>query len=173
MKYIIYNVIHGFACALHWGRSSKHFSYSAARHCVWCFRPSGEHWPEEVEWPGITLKDGPYVFSHILACWDDSLSLWLYSYLITFCWCWVPFIVGVLCKVLLLFCKICVFSSFVIMALQKRELVESWLLYFYCVLNVISPSLFFDSYSRYYGLIWSVWLWHFLLILTYFLTYPK
>ena len=49
------------------------------------FRPSGEHWPEEVEWPRITLKDGPIVFSHILACWDDSLSLWLYSYLMTIC----------------------------------------------------------------------------------------
>ena len=49
------------------------------------FRPSGEHSLEEVEWPGITLKDGPIVFSHILACWDDSLSLWLLSYLMTIC----------------------------------------------------------------------------------------
>ena len=51
------------------------------------FRPSGEHWPEEVKWPGITLKDGPIIFSHVLACWNDSLSLWLYSYLITICLC--------------------------------------------------------------------------------------
>ena len=50
----------------------------------------------------------------------------------------------------------CVFSSFVIMVQQKRELVESWLLYFYCFLNVISLSLFFASSSRYYGLICSV-----------------
>ena len=54
------------------------------------------------------------------------------------------------------FAKTCVFSSFVIMVQQKKELVESWLLYFYCFLNVISLSLFFASSSRYYVLICSV-----------------
>ena len=54
-------------------------------HTLLSFCPSKEHLPEEVEWPGISLKGGPIVFIHILACWDDSLSLWLYSYLMTFC----------------------------------------------------------------------------------------
>ena len=119
------NAIHGFACALHWGwikvlfllgcqTLRVMFQLSRAAHQLLCclhtlsFCPSGEHWPEEVERPRITLKDGPIVFSHILACWDDSLSLWLY--LMTICWCWVPLLVGDLCKVLLLFCKtLCLF----------------------------------------------------------------
>ena len=54
------------------------------------------------------------------------------------------------------FAKVCVLSSFVIVVLQKRELVESWLLYFYCFLNAISLSLFFASSSCYYGLTCSV-----------------
>ena len=105
-------------------------------------------------------------FSHILACWDDSLSLWLYFYLMTICWCWVPLLVGVLCKVFFCFAELCVFSSFEIVALQRRE---SWLLYFYCFLNVNSLSLFFASSSQYYGLVCSVWSWYFLLILTHLL----
>ena len=54
-------------------------------HTLLSFSPSGEHGPEEVEWPGVTLKDVPIILFHILAFWDDSLSLWLYSYLMTIC----------------------------------------------------------------------------------------
>ena len=103
------------------------------------FRPSGEHWPEEVEWLGIILKDGPTILSHILDCWDDSLSLWLYSYLMTIYWCWVPFIVGVLCKVLIWFSELCVFSSFVIIALRKRELIALHLLFPECHCSLPLP----------------------------------
>ena len=45
---------------------------------------------------------------------------------------------------------------------------ESWLLYFCCVLNVMSLLSFFGSSSQYNGLVCRMWLWHFLVLLTWF-----
>ena len=49
---------------------------------------------------------------------------------------------GVLCKVLFCFAELCVFSSFVIIALQKRELVALLLLFSECQFPVTVPCLF-------------------------------
>ena len=49
------------------------------------FCPSGEHCLRKLNGLELHLRDGPIVFSNILACWDDSLSLLLYSYLMTIC----------------------------------------------------------------------------------------
>ena len=46
---------------------------------------------------------------------------------------------------------------------------ESWLLCFYCPTDVLLLKMFCGYSSRCYGLICSVWLWYFLVILTYFL----
>ena len=109
---------------------------------TWSFCPSGERWSEEVEWPGITLKDGPIILSHILACWDDSLSLWLYSYL----WLFVDaesHSLWVFCeRSFFCFAEHCVLSSFVIIVLRKRELVALHLLFSECQFSVIVLCLF-------------------------------
>ena len=51
------------------------------------------------------------------------------------------------------FVVLCALSSFAIISLGKRE---SWLLYFCCVLNVMSLLSFFDSSSRCHGLACSM-----------------
>ena len=45
---------------------------------------------------------------------------------------------------------------------------ESWLLSLCSIFNVMFLVSFFASSSRFLGLVYSVWLWHFLVILTYF-----
>ena len=44
---------------------------------------------------------------------------------------------------------------------------ESWLPLYYCVTDVLLLYIFFVSSSRYHGLIFSMWLWYFLIILTF------
>ena len=44
---------------------------------------------------------------------------------------------------------------------------ESWLLFYYCLTDVLSLYMFCDSSSRCCGLICSVWLWYFMIILTF------
>ena len=58
----------------------------------------------------------------------------------------------------------CFLSSFAIILLGKKE---SWLLYFPCLLEVMWLLSFLSSSSRCCGLVCTVSLWHFLVILTY------
>ena len=69
---------------------------------------------------------------------------------------------------LLCFAVKCVVSSFAIISLGKRELVALLLL----TIGAIWLLVICDSSSRCRGLVWSVWLWYFLVILTYFFKNP-
>ena len=77
-----------------------------------------------------------------------------------------PLVVGFLCLSLFCCALHCVLSSFAIISKRKRE---SWLLCFYCLTNVLILQMFCDSSSRCRGLVCGVRLWHFLLILFYFM----
>ena len=57
--------------------------------------------------------------------------------------------------------------SFLVLQSSRWEK-ESWLHDVCCILNVMSLLSFFDSSLRWHGLVCSMWLWHFLAILTYF-----
>ena len=46
---------------------------------------------------------------------------------------------------------------------------KSWLLYFYCLTDVLLLQMFCGSSSWCRGLVCGMWLWYFLIILTYFL----
>ena len=58
--------------------------------------------------------------------------------------------------------------SFLVLQSSCQER-EGWLLYFYCLLDVIRLLLFFVSSSQCRRLVCSVQLWHFLILLTYLL----
>ena len=69
--------------------------------------------------------------------------------------------------------RLCVWSLFWFIVLVSFLVLQSshWgreRLYFCCVLNAMSLLLFFDSSLQCCRLVCSMWLWHFLVILTYF-----
>ena len=75
-----------------------------------------------------------------------------------------PLFVGVLCLYLFCYALLCVHSSFAIILKRKIKLVALLVLSYRCIatINVLWLS------SRCRGLVCSVWLWYFLIILTYF-----
>ena len=79
-------------------------------------------------------------------------------------------LLSLLADMTVVFCLCFVLQYFVSsLILQSSRLGrESWLLYFCCDLNVMSMLSFFGSSSRCLGLVCSMWLWNFLVILTYF-----
>ena len=149
------NFVHRFACALHWDWASKYFSYSAARHCMWCssyhkllisflvvsvlvedinLRKLNDlelHFKMDHLYSPIYKPVGMilWVFDCIPIWWlfldTESHSLWVFCVRSFFC-----------------FSEFCALSSFVIIALWKRELVALHLLFLECQFPVIVLCLF-------------------------------
>ena len=87
-----------------------------------------------------------------------------------FCCCWsvlvcLRLVVGVMCLSLFCCALLCVLSSFAIILKRKRGLLTLLLLSYGWFVTVNVLWLF----PRCHGLVWCVWLWYFLIILTYFL----
>ena len=100
-----------------------------------------------IKW-ALPQKDCPFLEAVVL--------LLLIYYLLL-----LPFLVGVLCLVVVLLIRTLCPSYW--------WGGESWLLYFNCIPDVLWQSVFCGSTSLCHGLVCSEWLWYFLIILTSFL----
>ena len=151
--------VHWFACALHWDWSPKYFSYSAARQCMWC-----SSYQEllisflvvcilylSVLVESIDLRKLNGLELHLKM--DQSYSpiyqpvgmiLWVFD-CIPIWWLFVDaesHSLWVFCVRSFSFAELCVLSSFVIIALWKRELDALHLLFPECQFSVIVLCLF-------------------------------
>ena len=81
----------------------------------------------------------------------------------------LPLFVGFSIRSLFCFAVRYLFSSFA----TSRWRRANWLFYFCCVMKVLSLLSFFDSSSRCHVLVWSMWLWQFLVISTYLPFYER
>ena len=95
------------------------------------------------------------------------LSKAVVQLLLIYCFMYLPLFVGV--RVGLCF-GIHHFMSFLVLQSSWRGR-ESWLLCFYCILDFLILQMSCSSSSRCCGLVYSMWSWYSLIILTYFLYY--
>ena len=83
--------------------------------------------------------------------------------ILIFCLMHFSLFVGVLCWSLFVYALLCVLSSFAIILKRKRAGCYAFISY-----GRLVTKMFSGSSSRGPGLVCSVWLWYFLIILTYF-----